>query len=91
MPSPWIQHIKDFAAQNNLSYGCAMSKPECKASYVSVKKPTKKALKQKLALALSKPSFVMADGSEGSFSDAAAVKIPNRRKRPEILTETFDF
>ena len=37
MPSPWIQHIKDFAAQNNLSYGCAMSKPECKASYKSKK------------------------------------------------------
>lgn len=31
--SAWIQHIKAFAAKNNLSYGCALSNPECSRSY----------------------------------------------------------
>jgi hypothetical protein len=30
-PSKWIQHVKDFAKRNNVSYGCALSMPECKA------------------------------------------------------------
>ena len=94
MPSPWIQHIKDFAAKNNLSYGCAMSDPQCKATYVSVKKPTKTALKTQLASALSKPSFVGASGEEAVFGPGGRVVTPApkpRKKRPVILAETFDF
>tara|TARA_R110000868_G_scaffold219194_4_gene470035 strand:- start:1189 stop:1608 length:420 start_codon:yes stop_codon:yes gene_type:complete len=33
MPNRWVDHVKSFAAKNNLSYGCALSKPECKESY----------------------------------------------------------
>lgn len=33
MPSVWVQHIKDFAAANNLSYGCALSDTECSRTY----------------------------------------------------------
>jgi hypothetical protein len=33
MPSAWIQHIKDFAKEKNLSYGCALSDPECSRTY----------------------------------------------------------
>ena len=33
MVNNWILHIKDFAQRNNLSYGCALSKPECSAEY----------------------------------------------------------
>lgn len=33
MPNQWIDHVKKFAADNNLSYGCALSKPECKETY----------------------------------------------------------
>jgi hypothetical protein len=29
----WIEHIKKFASKNNISYGCAMTTPECKESY----------------------------------------------------------
>ena len=32
-PSAWIQHIKNFAKKNNVSYGCALSMPECKKEY----------------------------------------------------------
>lgn len=33
MPNRWVEHVKSFAAKNNLSYGCALSKPECKETY----------------------------------------------------------
>ena len=36
MPNAWIQHVKKFARENNMAYGCAVSDPRCKASY---KKP----------------------------------------------------
>jgi hypothetical protein len=33
MPNRWTDFVKDFARRNDLTYGCAMSKPECKAEY----------------------------------------------------------
>jgi hypothetical protein len=30
----WIEHVKDFANRTGKSYGCAVSDPDCKASYV---------------------------------------------------------
>jgi hypothetical protein len=33
MPNAWIEHIKQFSKDNNVSYGCALSMPECKDSY----------------------------------------------------------
>ena len=35
----WVQHVKDFANRTGKTYGCAVSDPECKASYVKVAKP----------------------------------------------------
>ena len=32
MSNEWIEHVK-FARENNMSYGCAISDPRCKASY----------------------------------------------------------
>jgi len=29
----WTRHVKAFAREHNLSYGCAMSMPECRQSY----------------------------------------------------------
>ena len=31
--NPWVEHVRAFASRNNISYGCAMSMPECKAEY----------------------------------------------------------
>lgn len=31
--SPWVQHVKMFAAQNGLTYPEALRHPQCKASY----------------------------------------------------------
>jgi hypothetical protein len=33
MPNAWVIHVRKFAEENGLSYGCAMSTPECKATY----------------------------------------------------------
>jgi hypothetical protein len=30
MPNAWVEHIKQFAKDNNVSFGCALSMPECK-------------------------------------------------------------
>lgn len=33
MPSKWIEHIKEFAKSNNMSYKDALKDPKCKSSY----------------------------------------------------------
>jgi hypothetical protein len=29
----WVQHIKDFAKEKGITYGCALSDPECSRTY----------------------------------------------------------
>lgn len=29
----WTDHVKEFARQHNTTYGCALSMPDCSASY----------------------------------------------------------
>lgn len=33
MPNRWVTFVKEFAAKNNISYGCALGKPELKSQY----------------------------------------------------------
>lgn len=33
MPNAWIAHVKKYALDNGVSYGCAMTMTECKESY----------------------------------------------------------
>jgi hypothetical protein len=33
MVNAWIIHVKEFAKKHDLSYGCAISTPECRQSY----------------------------------------------------------
>lgn len=35
MVNPWITHVRSFANQYGMTYGCALSDPRCKASYRS--------------------------------------------------------
>ena len=46
MPNAWISHVKQYAAANNTSYGCAMTMPGCKAAYKSKKEPNKPVTKK---------------------------------------------
>jgi len=31
----WVQHVKTFSLKHGLTYACALSTPECKASYTN--------------------------------------------------------
>ena len=42
MPNSWINHVKKYAKENNLSYACALSQPDIKDGYEKVKKISKK-------------------------------------------------
>ena len=42
MVNPWVEHIKKYAKDNNLSYGCALSTPECKNTYSKTSSKSKK-------------------------------------------------
>lgn len=33
MANKWVEHVRAFAKKNKMSYGCAISEPECKKSY----------------------------------------------------------
>ena len=46
MPNKWIEHVKKFAKENGLSYGCAMSKPNLKDGYKPSVKMSSKEKKQ---------------------------------------------
>ena len=37
--NPWIIHVKKFAADNKIAYGCAISDSECKKSYHNKSSP----------------------------------------------------
>lgn len=52
MTNPWIDHVKKFAAQNNISYACAI--PMAAKTYI--KKETPKALKARVTEKLKKLS-----------------------------------
>lgn len=39
MVNPWVTHVKQYAASNKVSYGCAMTMAECKSAYKSKKEP----------------------------------------------------
>ena len=38
----WVNHVREFAKQHNLTYMCAASTPECSKSYKEGKTPATK-------------------------------------------------
>lgn len=42
MPNKWIEHVKQFAADNKISYMCAIADPRTKETYTKTEKPIKK-------------------------------------------------
>jgi len=81
MVNRWVQHIKKFANEHNLSYGCALSDPQCKATYIS-SKPLTRAKEQK---------GMEAEDVSGQYqrkADKSAMKIQKafRKTRPVGVT-----
>jgi hypothetical protein len=59
MANPWVEHVKKYAKDNNISYGCAMSMSEVKASYTPKQKVVKpKVVKPKPTKQEAKPKVV---------------------------------
>ena len=47
----WIDHVKKYAHENNLSYACALSQPNVKTNYEKViKKTRRQQVKEKLEI-----------------------------------------
>jgi hypothetical protein len=72
MPNKWTTFVKEWAAKNNLSYGCAMTKPECKDEYRKANPKPIKTPKKRQAKAKAK------DVSYESLEEA----MPTEAKKP---------
>lgn len=82
----WTDHVKKFAKINQLSYGCAISDPRCKASYKNVvpkqaarSAMTKSAAKAGRDLIRKKENEVPAMASGNTGSSASAEYLSTRR------------
>jgi len=84
MPSVWVQHIKDFASANNLSYGCALSDPECSRTYRLKYPPKTKTKKTKAVSVPTPPPLVAAEPTGNPKMQIKGIDI----KRP---ASEFDF
>jgi hypothetical protein len=50
MPNRWVEHVKEFARKNNISYGCALSDPNLKKGYIPKGDKRQKAEKLEMAV-----------------------------------------
>lgn len=53
--SRWIEHVKEFAKKNNMSYGCALSDPNLKKGYVPAGDKKRKPEKLEMATPSTEP------------------------------------
>jgi hypothetical protein len=58
MPNRWIEFVKEFAAKNNITYGCALTKPELKTEYRS-KYPKEEKAKKSVKVVEEKEEIVI--------------------------------
>jgi len=79
----WTDHVKAFARKNNLSYMCAMSNPECSASYKGVKAVkavkakglTKKEKQENITMSMEdKPVIARRESLEDIFESATPIE-----------------
>lgn len=81
--SKWVEHIRDFAKRNNLTYGCALSDPKCSEEYrIKFPKPAKKGKKGK-KLDLSKTEFVPLEEAEIDTEPKTKMIVEKKPPAPE--------
>jgi hypothetical protein len=81
MPNRWVDYVKKFAADNNLSYGCALSKPECKETYRA---------KYGVAKKLTKKQNIEKMGAEDMDAPNIKMVVKEKKKRkptPQLVIE----
>lgn len=50
MSNKWVQHVQQYAKENNITYSCALSHPDIKKGYEPVIKKTSKEKKAELTI-----------------------------------------
>ena len=89
MPNAWINHVKQFARENNLTYGCAISDQRCKSSYKKpVKQKTQKAEREDMGsndVNVPRPSAP----ETKTFRKKRPAPAPAPAPAPEPETKTF--
>ena len=46
MPNKWIQHVRMYSKEHNVTYACALSQPDIKDGYEKVIKKSKKQINE---------------------------------------------
>ena len=98
--NPWVNHVREFAKQHNLTYMCAASTPECSKSYKEKQKP--KAITAPASAAASAPvvakavAKTVAPKTESSSSNGNTFKLVDKSyipksKPPFYIYKPFDF
>jgi len=85
MVSQWILHIKDYAQRHNLSYGCALSKPECSAEYRE-KYPKPLTKKQQKAKAEEEARARAEAEARAKAEEEARSQIKTKGRKPKYAT-----
>ena len=91
MPNAWVQHVKEFAQRNGLTYGCALSTPECKETYKPIAnynpQLTKLVNLVKISSAGRQPSRVKVEKARDAFNvlRPLIVGLPASDKRSEYM------
>lgn len=70
MPNKWIQFVKDWASAHNLSYACALSRPEMREEY---RKKNPKPLTKKQQKELMKPVVLQESTPQGNVKSLVTV------------------
>jgi outer membrane translocation and assembly module TamA len=88
MTNPWITHVKQYAAKNGLSYGCAMTDAGAKSSYKKTDKKvdTSKKVDTPKKVDTSKKVDTGDAFIEESIKDMFYAELPNFMK-PRITRE----
>ena len=82
MPNAWVIHVKKFASENNKSYGCAISDPECKSNYKKINRKPK--LKEE------KPTYKNINEINASRKESTRYfNKMNSQQRRKIKSESF--
>ena len=95
MPNRWVEHVKEFARKNNISYGCALSDPNLKKGYIPIGDKRRKPEKLEIAVPDTsvKPKGIVIKQHEviplqQAFPDTA-VKAKNITIKPRPLAATL--
>ena len=75
----WVAHVKEFSKRTGKTYGCAISDPECKASYVKAPRAS-----------TAKPRAAKAPAAEKPMTKHYRKKVtPEQRERAKIVKQNI--